>query len=486
MATQYPPSASSDDNDDDRTIAYSTERDRKRKRPHKDQGHDNDNEHELDGDEDQDQDQDQDYDSSRPPKDGSQSPDSKIPKHMARKPNPASPALRKEQNRAAQRAFRDRKERHLQQLENMIRDLKEQQFRITTRFQREVQQLKTRLDSTKTENLYLREVVFAFETALTKDGYVEVLQTVKQELFRRHNGDQGQAQRLSDKMPTGPSLQSTSLPRSSWQQAEQSTLEPPTPSLSSPHPLAMSLSMADPSQEMEMCTANREILYKAPPLFISVASENGTVTAIASPLKSLNVLHPSYIDPGTVLPKVTEYTKHLTVFDELQSSLFPPGTLQSVVRSSMATPQEVVNDDVTLFDQLQESEERKDGRMSAKAVASKIGLLKDHRLQREFNVLVSVPPAVDPNISPQIYEIPHDSRIDLVPCPKLRAQMILHQGKYDLEDLFQVLVNKSICHGHPLDVSSWELPDEFFDRYGFLMGLDLERIRSKVWPKKDA
>ncbi|KAI8598895.1 hypothetical protein EDD21DRAFT_340478 [Dissophora ornata] len=408
MATQYPPSASSDDNDDDRTIAYSTERDRKRKRPHKDQGHDNDNEHELDGDEDQDQDQDQDYDSSRPPKDGSQSPDSKIPKHMARKPNPASPALRKEQNRAAQRAFRDRKERHLQQLENMIRDLKEQQFRITTRFQREVQQLKTRLDSTKTENLYLREVVFAFETALTKDGYVEVLQTVKQELFRRHNGDQGQAQRLSDKMPTGPSLQSTSLPRSSWQQAEQSTLEPPTPSLSSPHPLAMSLSMADPSQEMEMCTANREILYKAPPLFISVASENGT------------------------------------------------------------------------------SEERKDGRMSAKAVASKIGLLKDHRLQREFNVLVSVPPAVDPNISPQIYEIPHDSRIDLVPCPKLRAQMILHQGKYDLEDLFQVLVNKSICHGHPLDVSSWELPDEFFDRYGFLMGLDLERIRSKVWPKKDA
>src|SRR3989337_2704205 len=34
-------------------------------------------------------------------------------KKPGRKPNPASPALRKAQNRAAQRAFRERKEQHL-------------------------------------------------------------------------------------------------------------------------------------------------------------------------------------------------------------------------------------------------------------------------------------------------------------------------------------------------------------------------------------
>ncbi|OAQ30874.1 hypothetical protein K457DRAFT_48652, partial [Linnemannia elongata AG-77] len=63
---------------------------------------------------------------------------------------------RKEQNRAAQRAFRDRKERHLQQLENLIQDLKDQQFLLTTRFQREIQQLKVQNQVVVHENQYLR------------------------------------------------------------------------------------------------------------------------------------------------------------------------------------------------------------------------------------------------------------------------------------------------------------------------------------------
>ncbi|CAJ0761122.1 9434_t:CDS:2, partial [Entrophospora sp. SA101] len=44
------------------------------------------------------------------------------------KPNPASPALRKAQNRAAQRAFRERKERHLHELENTIKLLRDDQY----------------------------------------------------------------------------------------------------------------------------------------------------------------------------------------------------------------------------------------------------------------------------------------------------------------------------------------------------------------------
>ncbi|CAO3643090.1 unnamed protein product [Cunninghamella echinulata] len=41
----------------------------------------------------------------------------KIKKKPGRKPNPASPQLRKIQNRAAQRAFRERKEKHIKELE---------------------------------------------------------------------------------------------------------------------------------------------------------------------------------------------------------------------------------------------------------------------------------------------------------------------------------------------------------------------------------
>ncbi|OAQ31761.1 Bzip transcription factor Pap1 bound To Dna, partial [Linnemannia elongata AG-77] len=63
---------------------------------------------------------------------------------------------RKEQNRAAQRAFRDRKERHLQQLENMIKELKDTHHHAGVRFQRESQQLKSIIESLQSENYYLR------------------------------------------------------------------------------------------------------------------------------------------------------------------------------------------------------------------------------------------------------------------------------------------------------------------------------------------
>ncbi|KAG0368713.1 hypothetical protein BGZ54_001301, partial [Gamsiella multidivaricata] len=415
--------------------------------------------------------------------DGSLSSDSKTTKKIGERPNAASPALRKEQNRAAQRAFRDRKERHLQQLENMIRDLKEQQFHITAHFQREVKQLKIHLDTTVTENHYLREVIFAFETTLSRGGYVAVLQDVKQELYRRQQEKQIQKQRGSQESSCSHNSHFPQVPQA---QGHTESFVEPIPALcpkGPPHPLTLSLSKADPSHEMGKYTVNREILYKPPPLFVTVASEDGQVVAVKSPLEPVSVLRPSYASPGTYLPKHTDYTKHPTVFDELQSSLFPPGTLQSLVRSSMATPQEVVNDS-TMLDQWHQQARDEPIGSRLRAFVSSLGLNGNHRLQKEFDILVSSPPAVDPNISPEIYELPHDARIDLVPCPKLRAQMILHQNKYDMDELFQLLAKGAICHGHALDVSSWELPDEFFDKFGFLMGLDMERIRRKVWPRK--
>ncbi|KAI1311563.1 hypothetical protein EDD11_003445 [Mortierella claussenii] len=436
-------------------------------------------------------------------REGSLSPSSKMAKPIAK----TSPTLRKEQNRAAQRAFRNRKERHLQQLENMIRDLKEQQFHLTTRFQREVRCLRSHLETTITENHYLREVVFAFEVTLCKGGYTAVLQDVKQELHRQHHEKQTHVQQ---RPVTCYSKECESLPQQSTQQStqqatQQSTqqhqcisgspplshvpLQQPVMPKDPPHPLTMSLSVTDSVHELQMYSVDREILYRAPPLFISVVTVDGDVTSVRSPLESLSAPRPSFVTPGTHLPKHTDYTKHPTVFDELQSSLFPPGTLESVVQSGMATPQEVVNDDSTMFDHLHlhiDGDLKVDGD-GIKAYAKKMGLMNgNHRLQREFQLMVASPPAIDPNISPQIYELPHDSRIDLIPCPKLRAQMILHQNKYDLDALFQLLIDGAICHGPPMDVHSWELPDEFFDRFGFLMGQDMERIRRKIWPRKQS
>ncbi|KAF9141918.1 hypothetical protein BGX30_003779 [Mortierella sp. GBA39] len=533
-------------------------------------------------------------------------------------------ALRKEQNRAAQRAFRDRKERHLQQLENLIQDLKDQQFVLTTRFQREIQQLKVQNQVVVQENQYLREVVFAFESALNYRGDIEVLQDVKQGLYRRYVGkqvqllEQGrhsgtatvepQEQQQQQQQQPPPPLPSLSLAssRSSLSPALQaatsvigaipgsSTTASVIPSLSdiissesqpqllaaqvpqqtgtgagararagesfsrggtnSPPPLVPSTSPSPPvlpaSNPSDSGTTgsgatptpysiNREILYRAPaPLQISELNSagedvspqttigGGLLAAATTPLSGGGGVVPlsPFFPAGTPLPKITEYTKHPTVFDELQSSLFPPGTLQSLVSANMASPQDVVND--KLFDQLGDKGEdstaasgsattntactmtaTSDGQGTRTTFSSKVFtppettstkslrtttqtpltkselLHKTHRLQKSFKVLAAGPLKVDPNIDPQIYQIPHDARINLVPCPKLRAQMILHQHKYNMDEVFQLLVDKAICHGSPLHPSDWELPDEFFERFGFLIGVDLEHQRRKVWPR---
>ncbi|KAG0298120.1 hypothetical protein BGZ96_002612 [Linnemannia gamsii] len=511
-------------------------------------------------------------------------------------------SLRKEQNRAAQRAFRDRKERHLQQLENLIQDLKDQQFLLTTQFQREIQQLKSQNQVVVHENQYLREVVFAFESALNYRGEVEVLQDVKQGLYRRFVGKQFQLQQQQQQQGGGGSAGGE---RGSQEQQQQQPPPPPLlPVPSSPSPsVASSRTSLSPALQAATSAAgaihnstatasvippmnsdnnraeswaqlleaqrprqpqqhegaakgtgtgksssrgstsspphlvpstsespsvvpassssdtastgadtiptpysiNREILYRAPAsLHISELNSTGEdvspqttiggglLAAATTPLSGGGVVPLSPFFPaGTPLPKITEYTKHPTVFDELQSSLFPPGTLQSLVSTNMASPQDVVND-TKLFDQLGDKSEDSTAASGSTTKTTATGstkwtrtelLHRTHRLQKTFKVLAAGPVKVDAKIDQQIYQIPHDARIDLIPCPKLRAQMILHQHKYDIDEVFQLLIDKAICHGSPLHPSDWELPDEFFERFGFLIGIDLENQRRKVWPR---
>ncbi|KAI9483792.1 MAG: hypothetical protein EXX96DRAFT_559699 [Benjaminiella poitrasii] len=83
----------------------------------------------------------------------------RIRKKPGRKPNPTSPALRKAQNRAAQRAFRERKESHLRDLETTIRQLREQRSATT----RELKTVKKSLEATNAENWYLKGLVLTLQ-----------------------------------------------------------------------------------------------------------------------------------------------------------------------------------------------------------------------------------------------------------------------------------------------------------------------------------
>lgn len=83
----------------------------------------------------------------------------KIRKKPGRKPNPASPALRKAQNRAAQRAFRERKERHMRELEIAIKQIREQRDKLHT----ENELLKADQEIMRSENWYLKGIVLTLQ-----------------------------------------------------------------------------------------------------------------------------------------------------------------------------------------------------------------------------------------------------------------------------------------------------------------------------------
>ncbi|KAF9138553.1 DNA-binding transcription factor yap1 [Mortierella sp. GBA39] len=544
-------------------------------------------------------------------------------KKPGRKPVATCPALRKEQNRAAQRAFRDRKERHLHQLENMIKDLKNQHYLVISRLQSEAHDLKTVIESLQSENFYLREVVFAFESALSKGNHIDILKTVKQELFRRHHQSRRSSSTPSVTTPSTPGTDHLTPPsnmRSSFSPSVSSTLPtspgtpvasataapsagaasaspasldtrprtgsplspsmanrqttPPNPTFSSssphhtPSPLGQSHNnnhyqgdmdvsgqarpvrehpINDDISEEGVLSMSGDILYKAPPLFIpDMLEKGGQLGMPVSPFGSISVPRPAYCPPGTTLPEKTEYTKHANVFEELQSSLFPPGTLESL-HISMATPQEVVSEETPFAETIQIEADRASSRSmqmdrdrdnhwdntdrysniqydnnnrnrasssssssdlpmhikiepeldedtlgldaeQLRNMAASLGLkmetTKRHRLHRELQILIAAEPQTDPNIDPKVYELPHDPRIDFVPCPKLRAQMIVHQQRYNADELFQLLIDEAVCHGPPLHKDSWQLPEAFFVRFGFLLGLEFDRIRHKMWPVK--
>lgn len=88
-----------------------------------------------------------------------QEPPVKIRKKPGRKPNPASPALRKAQNRAAQRAFRERKERHMKDLETNIKSIKDERDKLL----QENANMSSENEILKSENWYLKGIVLSLQ-----------------------------------------------------------------------------------------------------------------------------------------------------------------------------------------------------------------------------------------------------------------------------------------------------------------------------------
>ncbi|KAF9998433.1 DNA-binding transcription factor yap1 [Entomortierella chlamydospora] len=93
------------------------------------------------------------------------------PKKAGRKPLTTEPTnKRKAQNRAAQRAFRERKERYVKSLEDRIKELEDSQPKSNSTLKEENLNLKVLVQKLETENYFLKERSFTFNFPITQPG----------------------------------------------------------------------------------------------------------------------------------------------------------------------------------------------------------------------------------------------------------------------------------------------------------------------------
>lgn len=83
----------------------------------------------------------------------------RVRKKPGRKPNPATPFLRKAQNRAAQRAFRERKEQHLRELEETIQVMRKERKTLMKQLNETSKEAKTY----KAEACFLRSLLLTMQ-----------------------------------------------------------------------------------------------------------------------------------------------------------------------------------------------------------------------------------------------------------------------------------------------------------------------------------
>ncbi|KAI9471951.1 MAG: hypothetical protein EXX96DRAFT_509784 [Benjaminiella poitrasii] len=354
-----------------------------------------------------------------------QDPPVKIRKKPGRKPNPASPALRKAQNRAAQRAFRERKERHMKDLESNIKNIKAHRDKLL----QENQKMSSENEILRAENWYLKGIVLSLQLVCLQHNLVipqhcphvneqtlsVLAQSIPESISSYLNVSSKNKLRLSHHLKSDPSNMQ-GLPQ---QQQQHSQFHSP--------------SAAFPSNQLASGSL--------------IITRDGVHSDEFSNMPSLSPMPLSEPDDNRSSSPMNTFSP------EVVREIPPP-------RPTML-PNEPITSNLAAIQTL------------------RLRL----RLQSACVSMQSVPFAIQPTLLQ--LTIPHDPRIDLIPTPHMRDRMILYRDLFDLDDCFRCLLSSSVFHGgDPAVAGNWQLPAEFFEKYWFLtIDYNLRRYTNE-WRKK--
>ena len=351
----------------------------------------------------------------------------KVRKKPGRKPNPASPALRKAQNRAAQRAFRERKERHLRELETTIKSLREKHHATT----KELQTTQAMLDSFRVENWYLKGVVLTLQFVCMHHHI----------LIPSHS----------------PYLSEEALSEMAH---------------SSPHAIesyvnAYTLNNVNLKPAMASHFANNAYTNNNDNNNMDGTQRNDTMQYEENERNTTQ-------EPATPSPSPPSSESIIIKHEESEDEDGPnfqqqqPVMLQQQHQQQSKSPNPWEQHQQPLLEEPQ----------SLSAI-QKLRL----QLRCQSRMVFSGCPKSAARLQPTLLQlaIPHDSRIDLIPAPHMRDRMIIFRDQMDYDRCFSLLLNGAVQHGEdPTLAQNWELPPEFFSEFWYLT-IDYDLSRTNKW-----
>ncbi|KAI7851789.1 hypothetical protein BDC45DRAFT_537943 [Circinella umbellata] len=395
----------------------------------------------------------------------------KIRKKPGRKPNPASPALRKAQNRAAQRAFRERKERHLRDLENTIRSLRDQRNSTA----KELATVKSKLDGCKAENWYLRGVVLTLQFVclhhhihipthspyLTEEALADIAKTSPHAIEAYVNAYTQNNVDLKPTMATQFAHVSKNEEEEEEEQEEGNEDSYSVQQQSQQDEEQQQKYYNEEEEEDDIMSEVKMELSMMPDL-ISIPQQPGEPMGATT----TNTINPSMLHHSHTLSSMSPSS---TDVDDMMSK-----TTENDNNIKLEGEQEETDHEMNRHQHLEESQEPS---------ISSLGAIQKIRLQLRVQSALSNLGKSTTRLQPTLLQlaISHDPRIDLIPTPHMRDRMIIFRDLMDYDRCFSLLLNGAVYHGgDPTMSDSWELPAEFFSEFWFL-AINYDLSKTNKW-----
>ncbi|KAI8364420.1 hypothetical protein BD560DRAFT_491248 [Blakeslea trispora] len=385
-------------------------------------------------------------------------------KKPGRKPNPPSAAQRKAQNRTAQRAFRERKRREMNEVDSKIK----KSMQIRDQALKQLRQLEQKVDELVYENNYLKGQLLTFKVVCLANR-IDVPKFWDTGRRDKMGSDMMTFSRTKE-MPQSLEFfldQKKSIVTMNLDDLSAYTLaedKPSTEVFVAPDQASLLtdfLQTEEASQLMETTTANLD------PILIDYLLQQSTINEMTAVVKDVPsqlwmTLIPSQLEnliPSEIKSFIAHVQQESEQQDPSQSSSF---TSHDCV--STFIPEIPVEEDFWT-DIKNTSVPSVTDKCYVAGPILPIEAVNKMRLMREQNGNQYLH-----NPTELQRKIPHDPRIDLIPGPMMRDSMILFQDFYDANELFNFLIESALFIGGELsNPDCWFVPPSFISKYWFLL-----------------